>query len=1014
MAARLWFLALANAIAAAPSIVLPVNSQVPPVARVGKPFSFIFSESTFASTTPAMRFSLSDSPAWLQLDDSSRTLFGTPGSEDIGPVSLNLVATDVTGPTSMPVTLVVSNETGPGLGVSVSDQLPAYGAFSSPSSLLISHSSPLYLLFSRSTFTNTNKDTAYYALCANNTPLPSWINFDSSTLSFSGTTPQLTSPVELSQTYDIHLTASEVVGFSGAVVSFQMVVESHIFSFGGDAQIVNATQGTSFNFSGLLADLTLDGNPAKPSDLTHVAASIPEWMSLDENALGLFGTPPVSAMSQNITVTATDIYGDVAITVVLVMLSETDPKSFFRGSLGTLNATIGEDFDYQIDQALFTSADVVVSVDLGKAGTWLTFDSADMRLNGSLPSSVQPQQFLANITAREGSQSQSQTFIIAVNARDIDSSQSTSTWTQSAATGSPPRSDHTESSHPISLTKGGSKKRLLLAAILIPIAIILGALFLLFLYVRRRKPRGWRDGSQSPSKEKISRPILQESSWVTVPNNEMREQPSPSPSPKRESSKAPKIDLSGFWPSGPNHHRSRVRLSKTSGNPRRDSWRDYVGNFDHLRPEPVAVPEFSVVQGESRRLRANYSDSSSSTGGSSLSFLTESPRGRRYSRYGKAPSGMSFPDASLFSAQQLRGFGRACHGGMGHGVRLGDFAPTSVGPQGFGMIRGSWRNTTARRSQSTTEYDTTNDSSSRHLASKHSGQFSSIMHAFPQTPTFDTMNKIPFRTAPHAAPDPKQNHSPHRATIRIVNSPPPPTLSRVASTLEAFHKHRASTRQTGNPLFSGGPSIRTSSHSLWKRRRHNPSLLADHYQTPHSSPHHHSYSHSSLCISPPISSPRHCHHRRRSSTPLLHRLSRFSRHSMRSLSSSQRFGSSIADDEGDTVGFWDESQRGLQEGMDDDGNRCWRQAEPGAVEGDGGGSGGEGEGMGHPPAITHTINAANATAIIPSIVAAPDPLPRKGEGKVVVGVAGRRPMSVGTKLELAKGASLRGEMGAFL
>ena len=143
MALCLLLLALANAIDGVPTVVFPINSQVPPVARISKTFSFVFSESTFASSRPNMDYSLSNPPTWLQLHSATRTLYGTPGPEDAGSPSLTLIATDDTGPTSISFTLVVSNELGPGLGVSISDQLSAYGAFSNPNSLLLSHSSPL-------------------------------------------------------------------------------------------------------------------------------------------------------------------------------------------------------------------------------------------------------------------------------------------------------------------------------------------------------------------------------------------------------------------------------------------------------------------------------------------------------------------------------------------------------------------------------------------------------------------------------------------------------------------------------------------------------------------------------------------------------------------------------------------------------------------------------------------------------------------------------------------------------
>jgi hypothetical protein len=60
---------------AAPTITFPINSQVPPVARVSMPFMFTFSASTFSGSS-SLDYTLSSAPTWLSLDGSTRTLLG--------------------------------------------------------------------------------------------------------------------------------------------------------------------------------------------------------------------------------------------------------------------------------------------------------------------------------------------------------------------------------------------------------------------------------------------------------------------------------------------------------------------------------------------------------------------------------------------------------------------------------------------------------------------------------------------------------------------------------------------------------------------------------------------------------------------------------------------------------------------------------------------------------------------------------------------------------------------------
>ena len=87
---------------AAPSINLPINSQVPPVAIIDQAYKFVFSASTFTSTAGHIDYALGDCPPWLQLDGLSRTFYGTPNSSGILPGQVasfvvDLIATDGAG-----------------------------------------------------------------------------------------------------------------------------------------------------------------------------------------------------------------------------------------------------------------------------------------------------------------------------------------------------------------------------------------------------------------------------------------------------------------------------------------------------------------------------------------------------------------------------------------------------------------------------------------------------------------------------------------------------------------------------------------------------------------------------------------------------------------------------------------------------------------------------------------------------------------------------------------------------
>ena len=318
---------------AAPTAVFPINSQVPPVSRVSRPFQFTFSGSTFSSPANNITYILTSAPAWLELDSFSRTFTGTPTTADEGSSNFSLVASDENGSTSMPVTFVTAIEPGPGLGLDVALQLSRQGIFSDPDRLILAPESPINISFSHDTFTNTNPDTIFYANCANNTPLPSWLHFDPDSLLFSGVAPQAQAAGTITQDFGVHLIASDVAGFSGAVATFNIVVESHVFAFRNTSYTLQICGGQNVQYQDLSAGLSLDGNPITPGDLTHIQGSAPAWLSLNPESLVLSGTAPGDVSSSNFTITVTDKYGDQAeATIVLEAL-------FPAGSDGTASTS---------------------------------------------------------------------------------------------------------------------------------------------------------------------------------------------------------------------------------------------------------------------------------------------------------------------------------------------------------------------------------------------------------------------------------------------------------------------------------------------------------------------------------------------------------------------------------------------------------------------------------------------------------------------------------------------------
>ncbi|KAL8695916.1 MAG: hypothetical protein Q9201_007903 [Fulgogasparrea decipioides] len=830
MALLVSLLALSYTAIAVPSIGLPINAQVPPVARTSKVFDFTFSESTFYSSAGTITYTTANAPRWLQLDTFSRTFSGTPGPEDAGAVNLDLIATDNTGSRTMPVTLVVSSSPGPSLGAPIEQQLASHDGYQSPDTIALLHSSPLSLSFSPDTFTDTSRDTVYYAICANNTPLPSWIKFDPGRLSFSGTAPQNTSPDELPQTFDIHIAASDVVGFSAAIASFRLVLEDHILVFRNQPHVVNITQDSRFTYDGLQTSLTLDGHPVDHSNIQQVHADKPDWVSFDEETWALSGVPPISASTQNVTVTVTDVYRENATATVVLQLATNGATDLFKGPLDNVSATIGVNFSYSFDKSLISDSEAELAVDLGPA-SWLIFDQADLELSGKVPGDLKPQQIVLNVTLSQGSTSQSERLVINIESA-TQSSNGRSTDTASTST-----SSRSEASSPTSTTSSQAKdteadlrahRSRVAAAVAVPVVFVCLFLILASCFVHRKRRRRSKEDWLSATKRKISRPFLSDGASDGESVGQMVEKPVPAH--KRASSRALITDLPGFRSSVASKRRSLLRLSRgttdeASQAPRIDSWHEYIQGFDIGKSKKAAKPQFSLIpeeQTSSRREGSKISSRKYPSRGSKRSGIISISPSKRF-RQKKRRSDMSFASSGVLSSQRMSGFG---HGQMGSSFSISCFGrgPTGLGhgnggPPGHGLVRKSWRHPSIDSWTPTDSTIKTSDlSSSNYNGSERSQNIGSTMRSFPRPPTSGTLDHLSQPPVIHGLED---NHRAQRASVRPVEPAPPQTYG---LPLHTFHKRRARNRHHRNTFFSAGPSSRASSHLDWIHSIHAPVL----------------------------------------------------------------------------------------------------------------------------------------------------------------------------------------------
>ncbi|KAJ4395943.1 polarity establishment/cellular polarization [Gnomoniopsis smithogilvyi] len=501
----------------APTLSFPINSQVPPVARTGEYFSFIFSDSTFtASDGSSLSYSLTDPPSWLSLDSGSRTLIGTPQDADIAAgtvvgVNITLTAIDSLGETADDATLVVSRNPAPSVQIPISDQIQTFGNYSEPSSILCSPEEDFKFIFESDTFVDADAAVlSYYSVMIDNSPLPAWLSFDAGALTFAGTTPPISSLIQPPQTFAVKLIASDVTGFSATSVNFSIVVGSHTLTTSQPEVILNATAGEPLLYTGLVGSIEIDGQVAQPAQVNATTQGLPAWLSFDPASWQFSGTPPDTAESTTFTIIMQDTYADLLNITVILQLTDSD--SLFQATFPALTVTPGSSFSFDLSSYLLDPDDLDVTSSIQPATSWISWDAITLTLSGDAPTSAQKS--VVNVTftavsktstkAKRAGASQSQELIIQID----PAAESTSTSAIASSTNAPSSSASTAATSTATTASAGetssqshSIKWTVVAAVISVIAVIAIIGSLCFWYCSRRKNKRLSRSSSEPYPE---------------------------------------------------------------------------------------------------------------------------------------------------------------------------------------------------------------------------------------------------------------------------------------------------------------------------------------------------------------------------------------------------------------------------------------------------------------------------------------------------------------------------------
>jgi Ca2+-binding RTX toxin-like protein len=288
----------------APTVANPLTDQT---TREDEPFSFVPPANTFADedlmtgdllTYSATRADGTSLPSWSSFNPATRTLSGTPSNADVGMLNVAVHVVDLTGlrVTDTFALTVLNVNDAPTVATPLADQT-------------VLEDAPLTIQVPADTFGDADAihgDTlTYSATLANGSPLPSWLNLNVTTRTFTGMPDDAQIgglDLRVTATDTGNLSASDVFTLTVSNVNEAPVVANPLAD-----QSVPA--GQKFTFTVPAATF----RDVDPSDTLVYRATLangnalPAWLSVDQVTRTFSGTPgSVDVGTLTLTVTATD------------------------------------------------------------------------------------------------------------------------------------------------------------------------------------------------------------------------------------------------------------------------------------------------------------------------------------------------------------------------------------------------------------------------------------------------------------------------------------------------------------------------------------------------------------------------------------------------------------------------------------------------------------------------------------------------------------------------------------
>ncbi|WP_323611525.1 putative Ig domain-containing protein [Pectobacterium versatile] len=380
-----------------------VSTPIPPqnVAQGGG-FNFTVPDGTFSDpdgdtlTLSATLANGSPLPSWLRFDPTIGTFSGTPGNADVGTLVIRVTATDGSN---------TSISTSFGLTVTNANDAPVVATPIPPQS--VAQGGGFNFTVPDGTFSDPDGDTlTLSATLANGSPLPSWLRFDPTIGTFSGTPGNAdvgTLVIRVTATDGSNTSISTSFGLTVTNVNDAPVVATPI-------PPQNVAQGGGFNFTvpdGTFSDP--DGDTLTLSATLANGSPLPSWLRFDPTIGTFSGTPGNADVGTLvIRVTATDGSNTSISTSFGLTVTNANDAPVVATPIPPQNVTQGGGFNFTVPDGTFSDPDgdtLTLSATLANGSplpSWLRFDPTIGTFSGT-PGNADVGTLVIRVTATDGS-----------------------------------------------------------------------------------------------------------------------------------------------------------------------------------------------------------------------------------------------------------------------------------------------------------------------------------------------------------------------------------------------------------------------------------------------------------------------------------------------------------------------------------------------------------------------------------------------------------------------------------